>query len=110
MLHAWDIPAWVDDRPYVDAFYTCACPALELVEIGFECVIAVSTEPKLYRDIMRDQLIPASWLGQPIHIIAPRFDPAEMGVNYTTATEEGLAAVYDHGQRQAEDFFTAFSF
>lgn len=29
MLHAWNIPAWVADRPYIDGYYTCACPAIE---------------------------------------------------------------------------------
>jgi hypothetical protein len=104
MLHAWDIPAWVDGRPYVDAFYTCACPALEMIDLGYQQVIAVATEPALYKDIMRDQLIPESWHGRPIHIVRPTFDPEEEGVSYTTAGEEGLAVVYEHGREQAAAF------
>lgn len=108
MLHAWDIPAWVDGRPYVDAYYTCACPAAEMVKLGYQQVIAVATEPTLYRDIMQDQLIPTSWRGRPIHIVRPQFDPAEKGVNYTTASEQGLVAVYEHGQEQAAAFLARF--
>lgn len=104
MLHAWDMPAWVGGRPYVDAYYTCACPATELVDLGFESVIAVATEPLLYHDIMRDRLIPESWRGRPITIVRPAFDPANGGVNYTTASEEGLALVYEHGREQAQVF------
>jgi hypothetical protein len=45
MLHAWTIPAGVDGAPYVDASYTCACPALELAALGHAQVIAVSVDP-----------------------------------------------------------------
>jgi hypothetical protein len=108
MMHAWDIPAWVDGRPYVDAYYTSACPAVQMIDKGYNQVLALSTEPALYRDIMHDELIPASWRGRPIHILHPEFDPAEKGVNYTSATEEGLALVYEHGRDQARKLLTGF--
>lgn len=104
MLHAWDVPAWVDGRPYVDAFYTCACPATQMIDLVAEQVIAVATEPVLYRDIMQDQPVPSSWRKRPIHILAPEFDPAEYGVNYTTASEQGLTLVYEHGRDRAREF------
>ena len=34
MLHAWEIPAWVNGQPYVDASYTCTCPAEKLAMLG----------------------------------------------------------------------------
>jgi hypothetical protein len=108
MLHAWDVPGWVDGRPYVDAYYTCACPAVEMIELGYEQVIAVATEPTLYRDIMQDQTMPQSWRGRPVHVIRPAFDPCQQGVNYTTASQEGLARVYQHGQAQAKAFLARF--
>lgn len=108
MLHAWDIPAWVDGRPYVDAYYTCACPVVQVLQLGFQQVVAVATEPTLYRDIMQDRPIPASWRGRPIHVVRPKFDPAEKGVSYTTASPEGLTAVYAHGQEQAAAFLARF--
>lgn len=109
MLHAWDVPAWIDGRPYVDAFYTCACPALQMAEIGFESVIALSTEPILYRDIFQDSQVPTEWRGATIHIIAPSYDPAEKGVQYTTANPEGLALLYEHGRQQGRAFLAADS-
>lgn len=108
MLHAWDIPAWIDGRPYVDAFYTCSCPALEVAVLGFERVIALATEPILYRDIFQDQRIPDQWQGRPIHIIRPEYDPAQKDVNYTSATQEGLAQLYEHGRRQGFIFLSKF--
>ena len=109
MLHAWDIPAWVDGRPYVDAFYTCVCPALEVAELGFEQVIALATEPILYRDMFQDRRIPAEWCGRTIHIVAPEYDPAEKEVSYTTASRQGLAQVYAHGRQLGKAFLTEFA-
>ena len=104
MLHAWDIPAWVDDRPFVDAFYTCACPAEGLAEIGYELVIALATEPVLYRDIFQSEIIPDRWNGSVIEIIRPDFDPGDIGVSYTTADDEGLETVYAHGIKKGNIF------
>jgi hypothetical protein len=108
MLHAWDIPAWIDDRPFIDAFYTCACPAVEMAEKGIGRVIALATEPVLYRDIFQDQIMPKKWKEVPIHTINPDMDPAQHAVNYTTATEEGLKIVYNHGLQKGHEFLTTF--
>jgi len=97
MLHAWDIPAWVGYRPFVDAYYTCACPAMELAEIGYERVIAIATEPVLYQDIFQSEIIPGQWHHATIEVIGPDFDPGEFGVSYTTADDQGLKTVYSHG-------------
>ena len=104
MLHAWDIPATIGGKPYIDAFYTCACPALRVAELGFERVIAISTEPSLYLDIFQQETMPGLWHEASIWTIAPDSDPAEMGVTYTTATKEGLLAVFEHGQQKGREF------
>ncbi|MDM9382745.1 hypothetical protein QUB80_18800 [Chlorogloeopsis sp. ULAP01] len=73
MLHAWDIPAWIDKQPYVDASYTCSCPAVELAQLGCSEVIAVATEPgDLYRDLFQSALVPTSWKDVPIHVSQTR--------------------------------------
>lgn len=100
MLHAWDIPAWVGERAYIDAFYTCACPALQAAELGYGRVIALANEPVLHRDIFQDERLPEAWAGATIDIVAPDFDPAELGVSYTSATAEGLEQIYDHGRQK----------
>src|SRR6266849_6850323 len=76
MLHAWTIPAWIDGHPYIDASYTCACPAVEMAQAGYGEVIAVATEPGelYYRDIFGREPIPDVWEGAPIHVIRPERD------------------------------------
>ena len=108
MLHAWDIPAWIEDKPHIDASYTCMCPALEMVDRGYQEVIAIATEPgKLYRNMFQLELIPNQYQETPIYIIKPDIDPKELGVNFTKATAEGLLAVYQHGQNKAQEFLMA---
>lgn len=109
MLHAWDIPAWIGERAYIDAFYRCACPAIEAVELGYSKVIAISNEPVLYKDIFQIEAIQPSYNGTAIHVIRPDFDPVEYEVNYTTATIEGLERVFRHGSDMGHSFLSASS-
>jgi hypothetical protein len=104
MLHAWDVPAWVDGRPYVDAFYTCACPALELAGLGYDLVIALGSEPVLYRDIFQAEQIPERWGDTDILAICPEWDPAEKGVDYTNASADGLQQLFNHGYEKGQAF------
>jgi predicted patatin/cPLA2 family phospholipase len=105
MLHAWDIPAWVNNKPYIDASYTCMCPAIELVNAGYQQVIAISNEPGvLYRDMFQLEEIYESYNGADIYIIKPDVDTKELGVDFTDATEEGLRAVYQHGLEKGRSF------
>jgi hypothetical protein len=105
MLHAWDIPAYIDEKPYIDASYTCLCPAIEMVEAGYQEVIAIANEPGiLYRDMFQVEAIPEIYKGMKIHIIRSDVDPKDLGVNFTDATKQGLAAVYEHGQQKGKEF------
>ncbi|QLE55341.1 hypothetical protein [Nostoc sp. TCL26-01] len=109
MLHGWDIPAWIDGQPYIDASYTCLCPAIEMVEAGYREVIAIANEPGiLYRDMFQLEAISQSYQGANIHIIQPDVDPKELGVNFTDATAAGLRAVYQHGVDKGKEFATVF--
>ena len=105
MLHAWTIPASIAGRPFIDGCYTCACPAVEMAQQGYNEVIAIATEPgALYRDIFQSEPIPSSWNGVPIHIIQPDIDPATVGADFTDVTNEGLVAGYAHGMEKGRDF------
>jgi len=108
MLHAWDIPAWIAGRPFVDSFYTCSCPAEQLAALGYSHVIALATEPVLYRDILQRESIPEYSHGAIINIIAPEFDPVEVGVGYTTASVDGLKNIYGSGMQAGTKFLDAW--
>ncbi len=105
MLHAWHVPAWIAGRPFIDGYYTCACPAIEMAQRGYREIIAISNEPGvLYRDIFQSEAIPDDWQGVPIHIIRPEIDPATMGADFTDVTDEGLVAGYKHGLEIGREF------
>jgi hypothetical protein len=105
IMHAWDIPAWIDGKPYVDAAYTCLCPALAMVAAGYQHTIAISNEPgTLYRDMFHIESVPNNFNGTPIDIIRPDRPLKDFGVDFTKATPAGLVAVYRHGREQGLEF------
>ena len=106
MLHAWDVPAWVNGRAYVDAFYTCACPAIPLAEQGYQQILAIFNEPTPYRDFFMRETIPTSWKNSQIWLLRPEQDPTVWGVNYTHATPEGLNALYQQGVESGRAFLS----
>lgn len=107
MLHSYDLPAWIGNQPYIDASYTCICPAIEMVERGYQTVIAIATEAgDLYRDLFGLEVIPSQYQQVPIHIIKPDLNLKELGVDVFQATPEGIAAVYQHGWNKGKEFLT----
>jgi hypothetical protein len=110
MIH-WAVPAWVNGEPYVDASYTCVCPVNEMVAYGYTRVIAIATDPgSLYRDIFADQEIPSILRGVPIHIVRPDMDLKEIGVDYTTCTQHGLIAAFEHGIQKGNELLAEWSY
>jgi len=108
MLHACDIPAWVEGKPFVDASYTCLCPAIELAELGYSEVVAVAAETgPLWRDLLGREPMPQHWGATPIDVIRPEQDPREFGVDFATASDEGLLAAYRQGEEQGRAFLAA---
>ena len=105
IMHAWEIPAWIDGKPYVDAAYTCLCPALAMVAAGYHQTIAISNEPGImYRDMFHIEPVPTHAQGFPIHIIRPDVHLKELGVDFTKATAAGLVKVYNHGRDKGLEF------
>ena len=105
ILHAWDLPAWIDGKPYVDAAYTCLCPAMAMVAAGYQHTIAISNEPgTLYQDMFHLDRVPTTSDGVPIEIVRPDCPLKEFGVDFTTATPAGLVAVYRHGLEKGLEF------
>ena len=105
IMHAWEIPAWIDGKPYVDAAYTCLCPVLAMVSAGYQETIAIANEPgTMYQDMFHIEPIPTHSRGVPIHIIRPDVPLKELGVDFTRATPDGLVAVYRHGRDKGSEF------
>jgi hypothetical protein len=105
IMHAWHLPAWIDGKPYVDAAYTCLCPALAMVAAGYRETIAISNEPgTLYQDMFHIDAVPSQVGEVPIHIIRPDVHLKELGVDFTKATPAGLVAVYNHGRDKGLEF------
>jgi hypothetical protein len=107
IMHAWEIPAWIDGKPYVDAAYTCLCPALAMVSAGYQETIAIANEPgTMYQDMFHIEPVPTHSGGVPIHIIRPDVHLKELGVDFTKATPDGLVAVYRHGRDKGSEFIS----
>ncbi len=105
IMHAWELPAWIDGKPYVDAAYTCLCPAMAMGAAGYEQTIAISNEPGiLYQDMFHIDRVPSHHHERPIHIIRPDIHLKQLGVDFTKATPDGLISVYQHGRLKGAEF------
>jgi hypothetical protein len=101
MLHAWRVPATIDGRPYIDASYTVGFPVVECGD-GVARIVAIATGPgEPYRNLYRTATIPRSVGAAAVDIIAPLMDLKELGVDFTSASEQGLARGYEHGREMA---------
>jgi hypothetical protein len=84
------------------------CPALELAEMGCQDVIAISPEPGvLYRDFFQSEEIPSSYGRSRIHVIKPKRNLAEIGVEYIKVTEKGLCEAYELGRQEGKVFLAS---
>ncbi len=98
VLHAWKVPAWIRGRPYIDASYTCSCPAVELAELGYDRILAVLPEPGTpFKDFFQASVVPDAWKGRSIQLVQPDTGLGEWGVDYMSATDEGLERAFAHG-------------
>jgi hypothetical protein len=110
MLHAWKIPAEIDGEAYVDASYTCGCPAREVAARGVATLIAIGADPfPLFRDIYAsEEIADGSTLnGARVLVIKPAEDLKPLGVDYATATDEGLDQAYALGLEAGHRFAEA---
>jgi hypothetical protein len=107
MLHAWDIPANVAGQPYVDASYTCACPAREVADTGPKTLIAISSEDRsLYRDLYGSERIAdgVELAGAVVHVIKPQVSLQSLGVDFADASASSLAVCYQLGVDTGHEF------
>jgi hypothetical protein len=105
MLHAWHIPAAIAGEPYIDASYTCQCPAVEMAGSGYDAVLAIGTEVgPLQHDIFGTGVLPSEYRSVPIVQICPKRDLKELGVDFNHATPDGLAQAFAEGVAAAGAF------
>lgn len=105
MLHAWNIPAYIDKKPYIDGSYTSLCPVVPLSELGYKKIICICTEKeKVTFDLFSDEEIPAQINGSTIDFIKPDREMKEMGVDFYTIAGNGLEEVYNHGYEKGMSF------
>lgn len=99
MLHAWRVPASVDGRPFIDASYTDGFPVRALLALGLEHVLAIATGcDAAYVNLYRTHALVDDAVTTPVDVLRPDIDLATLGVDFTTATEDGLQRAYDHGR------------
>lgn len=106
MLHAWHIPAFINGDAYIDGSYTCLCPVVQLLEIGaFESVICILTEHEKRKvDIFRDEDIPDKVGDTNIYFVHPDMNLKDIGVDYYSASEDGLKQAFSHGVEKGLEF------
>jgi hypothetical protein len=102
MLHAWREAAWIDGRPFIDASYTCMCPAVELAALGVDAVLAVSAESgPIYRDFFQTGVLPDKVGTVRIIPVQPEQSLSSLGVDYLKATDEGVRTAFELGRKTA---------
>ncbi len=105
MMHAWKAPGWIDGLPYVDASYTCSCPAIEMAELGYDQVIAISPETgPFYRDLYQREVLPTEWKAARISAIQPEVDLKTIGVDYLSAVDGALGKAFAAGKQAGMRF------
>jgi hypothetical protein len=105
MMHAWHIPAYINGEPYVDGSYTSICPVLPTAQLGYKKIICITTEhDKTQLDLFSDKYIPDRIGNTEIIFIKPDFNLADIGVDFTKASETGLEKAFQHGVEKAKDF------
>ncbi|MFF8595316.1 hypothetical protein ACF061_28525 [Streptomyces sp. NPDC015220] len=107
MLHAWKVPAEIDGEAYVDASYTCSCPAREVADRGVSVLVAIGCDPfPLFRDLYASEEIRDGSVlgGARVLVIKPDEDLKDLGVDYATADGEGLVKAYGIGVEAGHRF------
>lgn len=109
VLHAWDIPAYIDGEPYVDGCYTCVSPVLPLAGLGYEKIVCVTNEhDKTYLDLFSPVAIPGRVGDSTVRFVKPDRDLKEVGVDYFSFTEEGLREAFRQGYEKGLEFDCSF--
>ena len=101
MLHAWKIPASIENCAYIDGSYTSHFPTKFLSELKCGRIICISAEKeKVFTNIFMQEEIPFQIDGVLVDVIKPDIDLKEVGLDFYKITEEGLNIGYKHGYKK----------
>ena len=101
MLHAWKIPAYINNQAYIDGSYTSHCPIQFLSKLKPKKIICIYTEhKKIFSNIFGIEEIPSRINNIHIDFIKPDFDLKDIGLNYYTITDDGLEKGYEYGYKK----------
>lgn len=105
MLHAWDVPAYIDNVAYIDGSYTASCLIMPLIHLGYRKIIFINTEhDKIFMDLfatMDENQIVGDF---EVDIIQPDLCLTELGVDYYSIKEGGIQRVFDYGYKKGIEY------
>lgn len=108
MLHAWKIPAFIDNQAYIDGSYTSYCPIDFLVKLKPERIVCICTErEKQFFNIFDNEDIPSQIDGICIDFIKPDFNLKDIGLDFYTISNDGLENGYKHGYEKGLSYIGA---
>lgn len=101
MLHAWKIPAYIENDAYIDGSYTSHFPTQFLTQLKCKRIICISTEKeKVFTNIFMQEEVPAKIEEVLVDMIKPDVELKEIGLDFYTITKEGLNTAYEHGYKK----------
>lgn len=109
MLHAWHIPAYIDNKAYIDGSYTSLCPAFPLADLGYKQIICIVIDHNPAKvDLFSDENIPEKIGDTEIYFVKPDCDLKELGVDFFQTSKEGIERAYLHGIEKGKDFINNY--
>lgn len=108
MLHAWKIPAFIDNQAYIDGSYTSYWPIDFLVKLKPERIVCICTErEKQFFNIFGNEEVPSQIDGICIDFIKPDFNLKDIGLDFYTISDDGLKNGYKHGYEKGLSYIGA---
>lgn len=105
MMHAWKYPAEVDNRPMIDASYTCSCAAVEMLDRGFDNVIAIVPKTgKIPHNFFNTYFLNDHPKAHQIEIIQPHVDLKTIGLDYLKVKEGAFEIGFKMGVNAGNNF------
>lgn len=107
MLHAWKVPASVDNQAYIDGSYTSHCPIGFLATLKPKRIVCICTEQeKQFFNIFGNEEVPSQMDGICIDFIKPDFELKEVGLDFYSIADYGLENGYELGYKKGLSYIS----